>query len=364
MAYTGSSVIGSLRCKMCVAAVLAAVVLGVSSASAGPGVIVAARVEAFEAPSETAGVVSELGRGAAVCVLDETNYAGVVHRSPGWLAIRLPGSGGIGYVRVEAIDLAAASPTADPSCGESASVTSTPHMAPVTTPLFPQPGTAQRRESGPVEAQMPLVAGGFLPLQKTRFVLGLGTGVAWLSDQAVAQHQLSNSGAIINASVGFIFYDIFSMSASAGAAFPSDNAPFSEQVVPAQGGGDPTTAGSSVSVARYSVAVGLRTPFWALAPTEKGWFAGALFADLGSAGIQGNRSISDCNDCRSDSLDFPGGTFWRVGLDLAVPSHSPMASYGFTIAYQRYLAGAGLTQELQVGLSLWLFWSPTPELLA
>jgi hypothetical protein len=28
--------------------------------------------------------------------------------------------------------------------------------------------------------------------------------------------------------------------------------------------------------------------------------------------------------------------------------------YGFTIAYQRYQAGAGMTQEIQVGMDMWL----------
>lgn len=62
----------------------------------------------------------------------------------------------------------------------------------------------------------------------------------------------------------------------------------------------------------------------------------------------------------SEDLDFPGGTFWRVGLDLAEPSSSPKAvqgdfyGYGVTAAYQRYQAGAGLIQELQVGLTVWL----------
>jgi len=75
--------------------------------------------------------------------------------------------------------------------------------------------------------------------------------------------------------------------------------------------------------------------------------------------IGGSRSISDCVDCRSEHLDFPGGTFWRVGLDLAAPSSSPkpvegdMYGYGFTAAYQRYQEGAGLTHEIQVGLTIW-----------
>jgi hypothetical protein len=76
---------------------LASFVLWVSSASAGPGVIVAAR----RGVRSAVGVCQRGLRAGARrrgCVLDEANYAGVVHRRPGWLAIRRPGSGGVGYV--------------------------------------------------------------------------------------------------------------------------------------------------------------------------------------------------------------------------------------------------------------------------
>ena len=228
-------------------------------------------------------------------------------------------------------------------------------MAPVPPPPTPSPGAAVRREPSPMAAHLPpLMAGGFLPLQEARFVVDLGTGGAWLAEQSATQHHIGNSSATINGTLRLIIYDIFTISASGSVAFPPDDASFSEQVVLEQGGGDPTTADSSLSVVRYSIAAGLRTPFWALSPTEKGWFGAALFADVGAAGIHGDRSISNCSDCRSDSLDFPGGTFWRVGLDLAAPSRGPRAGYGLTVAYQRYLAGAGLAQEFQVGLSIWL----------
>ena len=52
--------------------------------------ITASRVEAYAAPSPEASVVSELGQGAPVCVLDRTNYAGSLLHRVGWLAIRRP----------------------------------------------------------------------------------------------------------------------------------------------------------------------------------------------------------------------------------------------------------------------------------
>jgi hypothetical protein len=341
------------------AVALAAFALWVSSASAGPGVIVASRADVLEAPSEAASVVFVIGHGAGVCVLDESNYTGVVRHRTGWLALRIRGNGGVGYVRTEAIGPAAASSTAATSCGESASASVMRPTAPATAPVAPIQRW-QASEPDPVQARTPVMAGRFLPLHPARFMFGLGTGAAWLNEQSAAQHHIGSSGPTFHISGALTIYDIFSISASGGASFPSDHASFSQQVVPEQGGGDPTTAGSGLSVSRLSIAVGLRTPFLALDPTDKGWFAGALYADYGTAGISGSRSIANCIDCRSEDLDFPGGTFWRVGLDLAAPSSSPKAvqgdyyGYGFTAAYQRYLAGAGLIQEFQVGLTVWL----------
>jgi hypothetical protein len=355
MANISRAVVGGMRG----AAALAAFALWVSSASAGPGVIVTSRADVLEAPSEAARVVVVIGHGAAVCVLDESNYAGVVHHRPGWLALRVHGSGGVGYVRTEAIGPAATSSTAATSCGESASASVMPPTAPATAPVAPIQ-RLEASEPSPVQARSPVMAGRFLPLHPARLMFGMGSGAAWLNEQSAAQQQIDSSGPTVHLSGALTIYDIFSISASGGAAFPSDHASFSQQVVPEQGSGDPTTASSGLEVARYSIAVGLRTPFLALFPTKKGWFAGALYADYGTAAISGSRSISDCIDCRSEHFDFPGGTFWRVGLDLAAPSSSPKAvrgdfyGYGFTAAYQRYLAGAGLIKEVQVGLTIWL----------
>lgn len=360
---------------MRVAAVSASLVLWASSASAGPGVIVAPRVEAFDEPSDSARVVAELGRGAAVLVLDEENQAGVVHRRAGWRAIRLPGSGGVGYVRVEAVDLATASPgeptePATTSPGEptepataspdeptepataSPDEPTEPAAAPATAPPTPDPPT--EHPSRPLRAQAPgpLVAGGFLPLEPARFVLGLSAGVAALREESAAKNRIGSSGATLNGSLGLVIYDVFAISTAAGFILTPDDGSFSEKVVPEQGG-DVTTADSSLTVGRYSFAVGLRTPFWALSSTDKSWFAVALYADYGWAGISGSRSISDCIDCRSDDLDFPGGSFWRVGFDLGAPSRPDGAGYAFTAAYQSYRAGAGLTHEVQLGLSIW-----------
>lgn len=320
--------------------------------------IVAARVEAFTAPSKAASVVSELGHGAPVCVLDETNYAGVLLHRPGWLAIRLPS--GIGYVPVEAVDLPAPAPEVS-DCGASAheheaqDPEPSPRSRAAPMAFVPRPSAVEPAAAAAAAPARPaLIAGGFVPLRPVRFLLGLGTGMAWLSKQTAAAHRIGESGISFNGTLALTIYDVFMVSGSFAAAFPSDHASFSQDVVLEMGGGDAHSAGSSLEVASYSIAAGLRTPFWALGPTESGWVAAAAFAQYGSAGIGGNRRISDCVDCRHDDLNMPGGTFWQVGVDLLVPSSKPVASYGVAVSYLRYEAGAGFVDEVRVGLSCWL----------
>ena len=321
---------------MRVAAVLGCFGLRVSAASAGPGVIAASRVEALDGPSNAASVVLELMRGAPVCVLDDVNYPRVVQRRLGWLAIRLPR--GVGYVPAEAVDLAApANQVAD--CRASAT--------------GPEP-QVQAPDPEPAPKSGALIARGFLPLHPARLLVGLGTGASWINKRSAAEHQIDDSGATINGTLGLTIYDVFMVSGSVTGAFPSDHFSFTQEVTLEMGGGSPHSADSSLSVTSYSIAAGLRTPFWVLGSNQNGRVAGALFAEYGSAGIHGTRSISNCVDCRKDELDMPGGTFWQVGFDLLIPSSKSAASYGLTVGYQRYEAGAGFTQELRVGFSCWL----------
>jgi len=344
--------------SLLVGTVLVCLALWVRPAAAGPGVIVASRVEAFTAPSSEASVAAQFGQGAPICVLDETIYSGLLLHRVGWLAIRLPG--GVGYVPVETVDVTAAAPeVVDCGAPEQAQdpgpAVRPPSASPLVAPPRPVLRRGRGRESAPAPAIRPaLIAGGFLPLRPARFLLGMGSGVAWLDRQSAAEHQFDDSGVTFNGTLGLTIYDIFMISGSLAAVFPSDHASFSEEVVLQMGGGDPHTADSSLSVTSYSIAAGLRTPFWAIGPTDSGWIAAALFAQYGSAQIGAHRSISNCVDCREDSLHMPGGTFWNIGVDLLIPSHRPTVSYGLTASYQRYGAGAGFTDEVRVGFSCWL----------
>lgn len=342
-----------------VIAALASSIVWVSAASAGPAVIVAPRVEVVSAPSPSASVVSELPHGAQVCVLDRSNDPGVLFHRLGWLAIRIPH--GVGYVPVEAVDLAAPAlgvedcgAAALPPAGAGAQARDPERPPqPRTSPMavVPRPSTGQ---SEPDFDRPALIAGGFLPLRPARFLIGIGTGLARISDETAMRHHLGDQGLTLHGTIGFTIYDVFMMSASAAAAFPSDSASFSETVVPVTGGGDPESADSSLSVVSYSVAVGLRTPFWALHATDTGWVAAALFTAYGTAGFHGGRSIANCVDCRSDELEIPGGTFWQAGIEVVGPTRRRSALWGLTVAYQRFATGAGFFDEVRVGLGLWL----------
>jgi hypothetical protein len=198
-----------------------------------------------------------------------------------------------------------------------------------------------------------LLPGGFTPLHPARFTFGLDLGAAWVKDQAATQQKIGTVGPLIDMSAGLLIFDVFMISGSFGFTTPSDNDMFSQVVVP-QNGGDQTTADSSITVMRYSLALGARTPFWALGSTDKGWVAAALFANFGWAGINARRSISNCMGCRVDDLVLSGGSFWRVGVDLALPSRSPAVAWGFSASWQSYLGDASLSQEFVLGLDCWL----------
>jgi len=193
-----------------------------------------------------------------------------------------------------------------------------------------------------------------LPLRPARILLGLGTGLAHLDQQTAASNQIGDSGITLNGTFGLTLFDIVMLSATFSFPFVSDKAPFSQDVVLQNGGGDGHSASSSLNVESGSIAIGLRTPFWALGATERGWAAAALFAQYGGSGVNGGRSIENCVDCRSDHIEIAGGTFWRVGIDLSVPGNKPTTSYGLTVTYERYGAGAGLNDEVRVGFSGWL----------
>ncbi|HEU4732731.1 MAG TPA: hypothetical protein VFT22_32770 [Kofleriaceae bacterium] len=316
----------SVGLGMRIAAFLVSCVIWVRVASAAPGVITAPRVDVYLAPSEVANVDSQLVSGDPVCVVDRQDDPSGAH--PGWLAIRR--AGGIGFVRGDAVDLRVTSPAAAQRCEDAA--------------------------RGPVDPSAP-AAGTFMPRHPVRISLGFGLGATWLREQAAVQHHIGSLAANINGTLGLTLYDLVTISGLGGGALPADHASFSQDVMPL-GGGDPTTQTSHLEVQNWSIAGGLRTPFLILRTRAVGVFAGALFADAGWSYIHGIRSIEHCINCRKEDLDLASGSFWRAGFDLASDTSTPRsrirASWGLSVAYQRYDGDAGLIQALTLGFTIWV----------
>jgi hypothetical protein len=312
-------------------------------ASASPGVIIVPRVELHEAPSEAARVVSELVGGDAIYVVDETNDARAAH--PGWLAIRR--GGGIQYVHSEAVHLAAAAPAGVHLYDGEEPGGNTAVPAPATPSPTP-PSAAD--ETG-------IVAGTFLPMHPVRISLGLGSGVGWIQEGVARRHDIGSVGPTLHTSLGLTIYDLFAISGELGIVYPRGNSSSGQGAVLASGGQTESSGKPSLHVVSLSITAGLRTPFFVLRPKSKGAFSAALFADVGSSKIFGERSSSDCTDCLTEHLGMPSGTFWRAGFDLASEASGAgehiHSTYDLNVAYQRYEAGAGLVQEIRIGL-IWL----------
>jgi len=213
------------------------------------------------------------------------------------------------------------------------------------TPPAPLSSTQKSSEEGPEAFR-------FLPIDPVRFVLGLSSGAAWLKPSSANPQGIGTVGPTFYVDVGLTFCDVASVSASFGALFPSDRGSFDQVVV---GDGAPYSAGSSLQITNYSVAVGPRTPLLVLSPDVFSVWAAALFADYGWSRIAGNRFIEQCVDCRKEDFDLPDGTFVRIGANIGrVSVSAPRVGFMFTIAYQRYLARAALAQEVRAGFAFWL----------
>ena len=123
--------------------------------------------------------------------------------------------------------------------------------------------------------------------------------------------------------------------------------------VPLLGGGDPSTAHSSLEVHNYSIAIGPRTPLLALQRTDTGEWALAAFAEYGWSDITGQRSIDNCSDCRSEDFTLSGGQFVRGGVDVGVVGLGTGHGGLFvTLAYSQYLAPSGISGEMRLGFTI------------
>jgi len=237
-----------------------------------------------------------------------------------------------------------------PSTADSPPVVPPPSPPPIrgvsSTAAAPKPlSTQQRPAASPGSFH-------FLSLDPVRFIFGLSSGASWLRPSSADPQGIGRVGPNFYVDVGLTFCDVASVSASFGAMFPSDRGSFTQTVV---GDGAPFSASSTLQITNYSFALGPRTPLLVLSPDANSVWAAALFADYGWSRIAGNRNIESCVDCRKEDFDLPGGNFMRIGANIGkVAVSAPRPGLVLTIAYQRYLSGAAMAQELRAGFSFWL----------
>jgi len=333
--------------RQVMAAAAVAVLSAPATAVATPGVVAVAAARALSAPIERgATLVRELPAGYPVCIVDEPSAADPEAGEPRqWWMVQIAK---MVFAFMRAGDVTV-------TTSASASEMCVPGLSRVApAPVLPD---ASAEPEGALSRRRPargVTPGRLLPLDPVRVSLGMMSGAAWLNREVASQRQIGAAGGTFYVTGGLTFIDLITVSGSAGAAFPGDHAPFRQTVVPVLGG-DPMSATSSVQVTNYALSVGLRTPLLALKATEAGgaWVI-AAFTDYGRSRIAGERGIDNCVDCHTETLVLPGGTFWRVGMDVGA-----VAFGGFdpgvvlTVSYQRYAPGTALAEELRVGFTFW-----------
>ena len=311
-------------------------------AAAGPGIVVAPHIYARAAPSDDAIVLEVVVEGRPICLVDAANTP------PDWQTAEVGGR--VVYTRrdqVRAVSL--------PAGFANICVPEEAERAVAEAQTAPR---AYMRKVGlttaaPGSAAAPITPATFLPLHPIRGWLGLASGAAWLDSTAAARHHIGNVGPTFYLTLGAAIYEVFAVSASFGAVFPADHASFEQDVVPLLGGGDPSTAHSSLEVHNYSIAIGPRTPLLALQRTDTGEWALAAFAEYGWSDITGQRSIDNCSDCRSEDFTLSGGQFVRGGVDVGVVGLGTGHGGLFvTLAYSQYLAPSGISGEMRLGFTI------------
>jgi hypothetical protein len=205
----------------------------------------------------------------------------------------------------------------------------------------------------PLEVSEDPRPGHLLPLKPVDLSFSMGFGAMMIKPEVAAAQGIGSTGFAAGLGMELSVFDVFTLGGSVSVSSPSDSASFDEQVMPV-GGGDVTTATSSLLVAAYSFELGAHTPFLVLGKHDHTAIAGALFTSLGWAGVSAERSIANCNDCEVAPLNLNGGMYIRGGAQLLVTTDAKVRGWGFTAAYQGYTGDASLSGELLFSFNLWL----------
>jgi hypothetical protein len=141
-------------------------------------------------------------------------------------------------------------------------------------------------------------------------------------------------GAGIN--VGLIAYRVLSVTAEGGLLFTSDEAQFTQE----------TTAGersSGVGAGIGTLKAGLRTPPLSLGGEKP--LSVSAGVNVGRSWMNVTRTITECTDCHSETVDIGAGSFWEPGL------HVFSGRSGVDARYRVFRDGSDLRNALMVGWS-------------
>lgn len=136
--------------------------------------------------------------------------------------------------------------------------------------------------------------------------------------------------------VGLVAYRVLSVTAEGGLLLTSDEAQFSQE----------TTAGersSGVGAGIGTLKAGLRTPPLSLGGEKP--LSVSAGVNVGQSWMNVTRTISECYDCHSETVDIGAGSFWEPALQVF------SGRGGVDARYRVYRDGSDLRNALMVGWS-------------
>jgi hypothetical protein len=171
-----------------------------------------------------------------------------------------------------------------------------------------------------------------LPAQRATPVFGVSVGALSMESATAAREQVGDRSYGLQLDAGMLVKRHLYLGIDLGGQFLDDEAEFTQN----------TTGGemqSTASVTYLSAMVGARTGALPVVPLGLG-------LNVGTSVTMTRRSIDECEDCRVDKLDIPGGAFVEPTLSLG------RRRARFRASSRLYLGGEGMRTVLSVGADL------------
>lgn len=134
-----------------------------------------------------------------------------------------------------------------------------------------------------------------------------------------------------------VTYRVLSLNAEGGMVMMTDEAAFTENTTQ----GEKT---SGVAAVIGSVSAGLHTPPISLGGSSPSTLSAGVNA--GQTFLHVSRTISNCNDCRRESVNIGAGSFWEPVVTVGLPRGAVYARY------RTYLGGSDFNDALTIGYSV------------